>query len=94
MKNRTESADTESAADGWYRLAETVVAIIGIREGLVAVFMRLIGRTEPSWLSLPLYLPNPWCYLVAAGVVVAAFLALVVLDKARLAASARTSSET
>jgi hypothetical protein len=59
------------------------VAIVGIREGLVPIAMELIGRDEPNWLSLPLHLPNPWCYAVAAAVIAVAFLALVVLDKAR-----------
>ncbi|HEV3355371.1 MAG TPA: hypothetical protein VG247_01190 [Pseudonocardiaceae bacterium] len=79
--------------DAGYRLAETLVAIIGIREGLVPIIMKLIGRDEPSWLSLPLYLPNPWCYLVAAAVVAVAFLLLVALDRARTTATARAAGE-
>ena len=80
--------------DGWYRLTETVVALVGIREGLVTIVMKLIGRDDANWGSLPLFLASPWCYVVAGGVVVAAFVALVVLDKARLGASARTSGGT
>ena len=89
MKNQGEHAD-----DGWYRLAETVVALVGIREGLVTIGLKLIGRNNPNWGSLPLYLPTPWCYVAASGVIVIAFAVLVGLDKARLAARARTSSRT
>jgi hypothetical protein len=78
--------------DGWYRLGEILVATIGIREGLVTIILKLIGGHEPNWGSLPLYLPGPWCYVVAVGVMVVAFAALVALDKARLAKGARTPS--
>lgn len=78
--------------DGWYRLAEILVATIGIREGLVTMILKLIGGHAPNWGSLPLYLPGPWCYVVAGGVIVVAFAALVVLDKARLAKRAPTPS--
>lgn len=75
--------------DGWYRLGEIVIATIGIREGVVAIVMQLIGRGHADWTSLPLYLPNPWNYTAAAGVVVVAFIALAALGRARLAAVAR-----
>lgn len=80
--------------DGWYRLAEMVVAIVGIREGLVTIILKLIGGHEPNWGSLPLYLPKPWCYLVATSVIVVAFGAVVVLDKARLAKGVQASERT
>jgi hypothetical protein len=70
------------------------VGVVGIREGLVAIILKLIGRDSPNGGSLALYLPSPWCYVVASGVVVVAFAVLVVVDKARLAASARTPSGT
>ncbi|HJP73250.1 MAG TPA: hypothetical protein VJ914_03215 [Pseudonocardiaceae bacterium] len=80
--------------DGGYRLAESVVAIIGIREGLVTIILKLIGHDNPGWMSLPLYLPDAWCYVVASAIVVVAFAALVVLDKARLALRTGTRNET
>ena len=80
--------------DAGYRLAESVVAIIGIREGLVTIILKLIGHDNPSWTSLPLYLPDAWCYAVASTVVVVAFAALLALDKARLARRTGTRSET
>lgn len=76
--------------DGWYRLAEILVATIAIREGLVAIILKLIGGHAPNRGSLPMYLPDPWCYVAAGGVMVIAFAALVVLDKARLARRAPT----
>ena len=37
-------------------------------EGLVTIVVKLIGRGDPGWMSLPLYLPNPWRYAVAAAI--------------------------
>lgn len=74
--------------DGGYQLAEALVAIVGIREGLVPIVMKLIGRDDPGWMTLPLYLPSPWCYVVAAAVAVAALVTLAALDRARRTASA------
>lgn len=80
--------------DGWYRLIEALVAIIGIREGLVTIILKLIGRDDPGWMNLPLYLPGAWCYAGSAAIVVIAFATLAMLDKARLALGTRTSDET
>ena len=70
------------------------MATIGIKDGLVTIIMKLAGHDEPNWGSLPLYLPSPWCYVIATAIIVAALLGLVARDKTRLASAARASDET
>jgi hypothetical protein len=55
--------------------------------------LKLIRRDDPGWMSLPPYLPGT-CHVVASAIVVIAFVALVALDKARLALGTGARHET
>jgi hypothetical protein len=69
--------------EGWCRLWEVVVGVVGVRAGVVPILSKAFGEGKPTWLAFPNYLDAPWCYVVAAGVIAVAFAVLVVLDERR-----------
>ncbi|WP_405056528.1 hypothetical protein OG474_27770 [Kribbella sp. NBC_01505] len=74
--------------EGMYRLVMFVVAFLGIWEGIVALIFRLWTDKGPSVLTAANYLDAPWCYVVAAGTIVVAFILLAVLEQGRARAEA------
>ncbi|MFD9890405.1 hypothetical protein ACFWY9_13760 [Amycolatopsis sp. NPDC059027] len=78
--------------EGWYRLGMAVVGIAGFWEGVMAIIFRLFTDKEPSVMSAANYLPAPWCYVVAGGIVVVAFAIVAALDSAHKKVLARKGS--
>ncbi|MET7279698.1 hypothetical protein ABZS29_15785 [Kribbella sp. NPDC005582] len=74
--------------EAMYRLVMLVVAVFGIWEGLIALIFRLWTDKRPNLLTAANYLDAPWCYVVAAGIIVVALLLLAVLEKGRARAEA------
>ena len=68
--------------EAWYRLAMILVATVGIWEGVMAVIFKLFTDKAPSPATAVNYLDEPWCYVGAAGVVVATLVVLALLDAA------------
>lgn len=68
--------------EAWYRLAMILVATAGIWEGVIAVIFKIFTDKAPGAATAVNYLPEPWCYLAAAGVVTVALVALGLLDTA------------
>jgi hypothetical protein len=75
--------------DGWYRLAMLLTLAAGVWEGPVAVVFRAFTDKGPTMLTAANYLPSPWCYVVAGGAAVVAFIGLAVLETRRKRAMAR-----
>ncbi|MBG0814064.1 hypothetical protein [Planomonospora sp. ID82291] len=66
--------------EAWYRLGMLLTLAAGIWEGPMAVIFRLFTDKEPNILTAANYLPEPWCYVAAAGATVAALAVIAVLD--------------
>lgn len=76
--------------EAWYRLAMILVATIGIWQGVMAIIFKLFTNKGPSVMTAVNYLPIPWCYLAAIGVIVATLVVLGVLDTLHKRALARS----
>lgn len=68
--------------EAWYRLAMILVATVGIWEGVIAAIFKIFTDKEPGVATAVNHLPEPWCYLAAAGVVVVTLVVLALLDTA------------
>lgn len=66
--------------EAWYRLAMILVATLGIWQGVMAIVFKLFTDKGPSVMTAVNYLPSPWCYVAAVGVIAAALALLGVLD--------------
>lgn len=68
--------------EAWYRLAMLLVLVAGVWEGVMAIVFRAFTDKGPSVMTAINYLPSPWCYVAAVGVILATVGILAVLDRA------------
>jgi hypothetical protein len=66
--------------EAWYRLGMILTLAVGVWEGAMAIIFKLFTDKGPSVMTAVNYLPSPWCYLAAVGVMAAALAVIAVLD--------------
>lgn len=73
--------------DAWYRLAMLLTLAAGFWEGPMAIVFRVFTDRGPTVLTAANYLPEPWCYVAAAGAAGVTVAVLAVLDARRPSAA-------